>query len=193
MYFRRKVTLCANHAAADAAGEGLCSGVIKKKRRRDEQPAIRYRPSRPLIWRGFDMKNKTARMLAITQLVVVVLFLCLTVGNEIIDIPHYIFNDAPTSYSQRVGEIIIELSIFLIVTVIQIRLLKKLYKRIRILEGFLPICANCKKIRNAKDQWEEMEKYISKHSLARFSHSICPDCVRQLYPDYFTDDMGRTK
>jgi hypothetical protein len=139
------------------------------------------------------MKNKTARMLAITQLVVVVLFLCLTVGNEIIDIPHYIFNDAPTSYSQRIGEIIIELSIFLIVMVLQIRLLKKLYKRIRILEGFIPICANCKKIRNAKDQWEEMENYISKHSLARFSHSICPDCARQLYPDYFTDNLGRTK
>ena len=139
------------------------------------------------------MKNRTARVLTITQLVVVVLFLCLTVGNEIIDLPHYLFNDAPTSYSQRVGEIIIELSIFLIITVIQTRLLKRLYKRIRILEGFLPICANCKKIRNAKDQWEEMEKYISKHSLARFSHSICPDCARQLYPDFFTDDMGRAK
>ena len=130
------------------------------------------------------MKNKTARMLAITQLVVVALFMFLTLGNEIIDLPHYLFNDAPTSYSQRVGEIIIELSIFLIVTVIQTRLLKRLYKRIRILEGFLPICANCKKIRNAKDQWEEMEKYISKHSLAQFSHSICPDCARQLYPDF---------
>jgi hypothetical protein len=139
------------------------------------------------------MKSKTARVLTITQLFVIVLFLFLTVGNEIIDIPHYIFNDAPTSYSQRIGEIIIELSIFLIVMVLQIRLLKKLYKRIRILEGFLPICANCKKIRNAKDQWEEMEKYISKHSLARFSHSICPDCARQLYPDLFTDNMGLAK
>jgi hypothetical protein len=145
------------------------------------------------IWKDFDMKNRTARMLAITQLIVVILFLCLTLGNEIIDIPHYLFNDSPTSYSQRVGEIIIELSIYLIVTIIQVRVLKKLYKRIRILEGFIPICAKCKKIRNAKDQWEEMEKYISHHSLARFSHSICPDCARQLYPDLFTDDMGRTK
>ena len=184
MYFRRKVTLFANHAAAGTTGEGLGLGVIKKRRRRDIQQAIKYRLSRPLIWRGFDMKNKTARMLAITQLVVVALFMFLTLGNEIIDLPHYLFNDAPTSYSQRVGEIIIELSIFLIVTVIQTRLLKRLYKRIRILEGFLPICANCKKIRNAKDQWEEMEKYISKHSLAQFSHSICPDCARQLYPDF---------
>jgi len=139
------------------------------------------------------MKNKTARMLAIAQLVVVALFLLLTLGNEIIDVPHYLFNDAPTSYSQRVGEIIIELSIFFVVMAIQIRLFMKLYNRIRILEGFLPICANCKKIRNAEDQWEEMEKYITKHSLAQFSHSICPSCARQLYPDLFIDNMARTK
>ena len=139
------------------------------------------------------MKNRTPRLLIITQFAVVLLFLGLTLGNEIIDVPHYLFNDAPTSYSQRVGEIIIELSIFLIVMTIQIRWFRKLYKRIRILEGFLPICANCKKIRNAEDQWEEMEKYITKHSLAQFSHSICPSCARQLYPDLFVDNMGRTK
>ena len=139
------------------------------------------------------MKNRTPRLLIITQFAVVLLFLGLTLGNEIIDVPHYLFNDAPTSYSQRVGEIIIELSIFLIVMTIQIRWFRKLYKRIRILEGFLPICANCKKIRNAEDQWEEMEKYITQHSLAQFSHSICPSCARQLYPDLFVDNMGRTK
>jgi len=131
------------------------------------------------------MKDKTARMLILTQTAVVLLFLCLTLGNEIIDIPHYIFNDAPTSYSQRLGEIIIELSIFFIVMTIQIRLFRKLYKRIRILEGFIPICANCKKIRNSEDQWEEMEKYITSHSLAQFSHSICPSCAQKLYPDLF--------
>ena len=139
------------------------------------------------------MKNRTPRLLIITQFAVVLLFLGLTLGNEIIDVPHYLFNDAPTSYSQRVGEIIIELSIFLIVMTIQIRWFRKLYKRIRILEGFLPICANCKKIRNAEDQWEEMEKYITQHSLAQFSHSICPSCARQLYPDLYVDNMGRTK
>ena len=133
------------------------------------------------------MKNKTLTMLTISQLAIVLLFLCLTLGNEIVDIPHYIFNDAPTSYSQRMGEIIIELSIFLTVISIQITLFKKLYKRIRVLEGFIPICANCKKIRKSEDQWEQMERYITQHSLAQFSHSICPDCARQLYPDLYKD------
>ena len=139
------------------------------------------------------MKNKTLRMLTISQLFVILLFLCLTLGNEIIDVPHYVFNDAPTSYSQRSGEITIELSIFFTIMVMQIALFNKLYKRIRVLEGFIPICASCKKIRNAEDQWEQMEKYITQHSLAQFSHSICPDCARQLYPDLYNGKMKTTK
>ena len=121
-------------------------------------------------------------MLTAFQFAVVLLFLCLTIGNEIVDIPHYVFNDAPTTYPQRLGEITIELSIFFVVTVVQIALFRMLYKRIRLLEGFIPICANCKKIRNRENQWEQMEKYVTEHSLARFSHGICPDCARQLYP-----------
>ena len=135
------------------------------------------------------MKSKTIRLLAISQAAIVFLFLCLTLGNEILDVPHYVFNNSPTLYSQRFGEIIIELFIFFIVTTIQILLFKKLNHRIKILEGFIPICANCKKIRNTEDQWEQIEKYISQHSFARFSHGICPDCARQLYPDFINDKM----
>jgi hypothetical protein len=139
------------------------------------------------------MKSKTMRLLTISQFVIVLLFLCLTVGNEIVDVPHYVFNDAPTSYSQRYGEIMIELFIFFTIMTIQILLFTKLYKRIRFLEGFIPICANCKKIRNTEDQWEQMEKYIARHSLAQFSHSICPDCARQLYPKFYNDKIKLPK
>ena len=135
------------------------------------------------------MRNKTLRMITISQLAVVLLFLCLTLGNEIVDVPHYLFNDPPTSYSQRFGEIIIELSIFFAVIVTQIVLFIKLYKRIRFLEGFIPICANCKKIKNTKDEWQQLERYITQHSLAQFSHSLCPDCARQLYPGLDNEKM----
>lgn len=77
-------------------------------------------------------------------------------GKRII-LPHYIFNDAPTLYSQRMGEISIELIIFFIITVVQVLLLRKLYTRIRMLEGFLLVCANCKKIKNQEEHWEQME------------------------------------
>ena len=136
------------------------------------------------------MKNKTIYRINISQGVILILFLFLTLGNEVIDIPHYIFNDAPTTFSQRFGEIIVELVIFSIVLAIQFWLLRQLYKRIRLLEGFIPICANCKKIRNEEEQWEQMEKYIAEHSLAKFSHGICPDCAKKLYPEIYTEKKG---
>lgn len=55
---------------------------------------------------------------------------------------------------------------------------------IKILSGLLPICASCKKIRDEKGAWEQMERYIHSHSEADFSHGICPDCMRKLYPEY---------
>jgi hypothetical protein len=50
------------------------------------------------------------------------------------------------------------------------------------LRGLLPICANCKNIRNDKGYWEQIETYIASHSSATFTHSLCPDCVKILYP-----------
>jgi len=57
-------------------------------------------------------------------------------------------------------------------------------RKVKQLSGLLPICASCKKIRNDKGYWESIEKYIESHSEAEFSHSICDDCVKKLYPDF---------
>ncbi len=54
---------------------------------------------------------------------------------------------------------------------------------IKTLRGIIPICANCKKIRDDNDSWQRIEQYISEHSEAQFSHGICPDCAKKLYPD----------
>ncbi|GBE35132.1 putative histidine kinase sensor domain protein [bacterium BMS3Bbin06] len=56
-------------------------------------------------------------------------------------------------------------------------------EKIKILSGLLPICSSCKKIRDDKGYWNQIEVYIRDHSLAEFSHSICPDCTKKLYPD----------
>jgi PAS domain S-box-containing protein len=61
--------------------------------------------------------------------------------------------------------------------------LKKALSEIKTLSGLLPICAYCKKIRNDKGYWEQIEGYIKERSLAEFSHGICPECVKQYYPD----------
>ena len=60
---------------------------------------------------------------------------------------------------------------------------KLLNEEIKVLRGFLPICASCKKIRDDKGYWNQIESYIRDHSEAEFSHSICPDCAKKLYPD----------
>ena len=54
--------------------------------------------------------------------------------------------------------------------------------KVKLLSGFLPICASCKKIRDDKGYWQQIDCYISDHSDAEFSHGICPDCAKKLYP-----------
>ena len=136
----------------------------------------------------YNIKSKTLRHMIIAQLTVLFLFLAMTICNEVFDLPHILFGDRPTSFEQRKGEIIIELAILTVVMIVEIVLIKSLYQRIRILEGFIPICANCKKIRR-ENNWDQIEKYISEHSLAKFSHSICPDCMKKLYPELYNLQM----
>jgi signal transduction histidine kinase len=54
---------------------------------------------------------------------------------------------------------------------------------IKTLRGILPICSFCKKIRDDKGYWNQLEKYVSEHSAAEFSHGICPKCMAEHYPD----------
>jgi hypothetical protein len=54
----------------------------------------------------------------------------------------------------------------------------------RTLRGLLTICASCKRIRDDKDQWNVIEVYIRDRSEAEFSHGICPECMKKLYPDF---------
>jgi hypothetical protein len=67
-----------------------------------------------------------------------------------------------------------------------IRELQEALAKIRVLSGFIPICAGCKKIRDDQGYWNQLEAYIQSHSEAQFSHGVCPDCAAALYPDYFT-------
>jgi len=59
--------------------------------------------------------------------------------------------------------------------------------RVKRLSGLLPMCAACRKIRDERDVWHDLESYIRTHTEADFSHGICPDCRRQLYPETIRD------
>ena len=61
-------------------------------------------------------------------------------------------------------------------------LVEEKLSEIKVLEGILPICCSCKKIRDDEGDWNQMEIYIDRHSEAEFSHGICPDCMKSYLP-----------
>ncbi len=67
--------------------------------------------------------------------------------------------------------------------------LKGALEKIKKLSGFIPICPSCKKIRDLQGFWNELESYIHEHSEAEFTHALCPDCTKKLYPDLDLDSL----
>lgn len=59
--------------------------------------------------------------------------------------------------------------------------LKRALDEVKTLQGFIPICASCKKIRDDKGYWNQIEQYIQSHSHVTFSHGICPECLEKAY------------
>lgn len=66
--------------------------------------------------------------------------------------------------------------------------LTKAVTEIKTLSGLLPICSNCKSIRDDTGYWHDIESYIDTHSEAQFSHGLCPKCLKKLYPDYYEEE-----
>jgi hypothetical protein len=62
--------------------------------------------------------------------------------------------------------------------------LQEALAQVKTLRGLLPICASCKKVRDDRGYWSQIETYIGHHSEAEFTHGICPECAKKLYPEY---------
>jgi len=77
----------------------------------------------------------------------------------------------------QVGQRVLELQQAL---ACRVKELENALSNIKRLQGLLPICSYCKKIRNDENYWEDVEKYVSEHSVAEFSHGICPDCYQKV-------------
>lgn len=70
----------------------------------------------------------------------------------------------------------------------QVARLEDALKQVKTLKGLLPICSHCKKIRDDKGYWNQLESYIGEHADVDFSHGICPDCLKKYYPDIDLDE-----
>jgi DNA-binding response OmpR family regulator len=64
-------------------------------------------------------------------------------------------------------------------------------EQVKTLEGILPICCYCKKIRDDGNYWRQLEEYVSSRSKALFSHGICPECMKKHYPEFVEDEEAR--
>jgi len=71
--------------------------------------------------------------------------------------------------------------------------LKEALKNVKRLRGMLPICASCKKVRDDHGYWQQVEEYIRNHSDVEFSHGLCPDCLKAIYPEYAEEDTKEEK
>lgn len=96
--------------------------------------------------------------------------------------------DSPGTLIESMLNAVIWISVFTLIAVLADRVAsqtRQLEREVKQLEGLLPICSHCKKIKNEDGNWTMMERYISDHSQAEFSHGICPTCLEKHYPDIF--------
>lgn len=101
--------------------------------------------------------------------------------DELLDIPHLLLGAEKTAINWR--ESLFETMVIVLIALFVIVQTRRLLHKLKILEGILSVCASCKRIRDLNGNWQPMESYISDRSHAEFSHDICPDCARKLYPE----------
>ena len=100
------------------------------------------------------------------------------------------FDQAELRSRLRSGERILELKSSLAQ---KVRELEDALQHVRSLQGLLPICMHCKKIRDEAQIWRRMEAYIEDHSDAKFSHALCDECLAKYYPDNAEEDRKDVK
>ena len=98
----------------------------------------------------------------------------------------FVFDEHPDSVDEVVA-VLAKFFVLLLVAILTNLLgqqARQLRHRVRALEGMLPICSYCKCIRDDQDNWVQLERYISGHSQAQFTHGLCPECAERHYSDF---------
>ncbi|UCD31392.1 MAG: hypothetical protein JSV38_11390 [Desulfobacterales bacterium] len=145
------------------------------------------------------MKKRLLFLILLELLIVLLLTTTWEFGLETITFEAINVDHTPEDLTERL-EYIITSSVFVCIALIipfwviikdfsrlekTTQRLQKALDNVKTLEGLLPMCANCKNIRDDEGYWQLVEVYIRQHSKAEFSHSICPKCLNQLYPGMF--------
>jgi len=134
-----------------------------------------------------DMKHRAFfRWLMGLEVCFILLAILVVWLDEILDLPH-LFLGAPKT-KVNIAESCFETVLLIVIGLLLLCITRLLLKRIHFLEGILPICAFCKKIR-VDDNWEQLETVMVPGTDADFSHTVCPSCAKEHYGDV----IGRRK
>lgn len=127
------------------------------------------------------MKHRTFfRWLMVLEAAFILCAIAVVWMDEVLDLP-YLFLGAPKT-KVNIAESCFETVLLIMIGVLLLWITRLLVKRIRFLEGILPICAFCKKIR-VEDTWEQLETVMVPGTDADFSHTVCPSCAKEHYGD----------
>lgn len=128
------------------------------------------------------LKDRMSRRILLYEMLGFAIVIIALWVNELFDLPSRVFGQpsTPVNLIESVWETVFIVVLAAVIAALTLHLLKK----IRLLEGFLPVCSACKKIR-MDDQWFQIESYIRDHSEAEFTHTVCPECARKLYGEGF--------
>ncbi|MEP6670903.1 MAG: hypothetical protein ABJF10_17220 [Chthoniobacter sp.] len=107
--------------------------------------------------------------------------LVLAVGAPLVDLGFYFMWATPVTANEAAITALIRIGTFSCFALL-IDLVRRQKAEIGVLQGILPTCAWCKRIRDADDQWQSMEAYISARSAAELGHGICPECAQKHFP-----------
>jgi len=127
-------------------------------------------------------KNSVAKQVIIYEKIAFASIILLIWLDEVIDIPNLLLGAEATPLNWR--ESFFESVCIVILGSVIIRFTNNMFQRMKYLEGILPVCTSCKRIRDEKDNWHQIESYIREKSDAEFSHGICPECTEKLYPEF---------
>ncbi len=130
-----------------------------------------------------ERRNLVAKRVIVKQIVGFGFIVAYIWFNEVYDFASLIFGEEPTPVNWK--ESLTESVCIAFLGFHIVKYTKKMFRRMKYIEGILPVCAHCKKIRDEKGQWHEIESYISGQSEVEFSHGLCPACVKELYPEHY--------
>jgi hypothetical protein len=127
-------------------------------------------------------KFSVSKRIVLYEVVVLVGIILFIWSDEIFDLPYLFFGAQATPINWK--EALFEGVCIGLFGAVLIGYTHKIFKRMKYLEGMLPVCSACKKIRDEKGSWHPIESYIREKSSAEFTHGICPECAEKLYPGF---------